>query len=412
MTTNDTTIGALPSGHAEWRSFPAPPFRALLWLALYLGTTWGVLEVLASGGAAWLRGGIVALALFSTIPLLSFLMGGGWRTYPGAAFRLFVMRPFWYVQLLLPLVAAAGLTGAIAGLPFGHSLAAGRIMALATLTVLGVLLVLGYFGSRRLVVREVMAYLPGLPGEFEGLRVVQLSDLHVGPHSPRSFLTRVARTVGTLAPDLIVVTGDLIDDRAEDVTPYSEAFGGLAAPHGVYLIPGNHDIYAGWSAVQRGLRESLDAHVLVNESRVITRGEARLAIVGIGDPAARRGPDSHAGPDLARAFGPVPDDVTALVLAHNPVLWPAIARRAGTVTLSGHTHWGQFAIPGLGWSLASPFLEHAMGAHASGGALLYIHPGTGYWGIPFRLGAAPEVAVITLRRASESAIVSGPPRAA
>jgi len=93
------------------------------------------------------------------------------------------------------------------------------------------------------------------------------------------------------------------------------------------------------------------------------------------------------------------------VLAHNPALWPAIARRGASLTLSGHTHHGQFSIPRLGWSLASPFLEHAMGVHRLGGSLLYIHPGTNYWGIPFRIGALPEVTVLTLRQAQESDIV-------
>lgn len=85
-----------------------------------------------------------------------------------------------------------------------------------------------------------------------------------------------------------------------------------------------------------------------------------------------------------------------MVLAHNPVLWPELAERGAALTLSGHTHYGQLAIPGLGWSLASPFLEHAMGVHRRGGATLYIHPGTNFWGIPFRLGTPPQVAVITL----------------
>src|SRR5262249_4983791 len=73
------------------------------------------------------------------------------------------------------------------------------------------------------------------------------------------------------------------------------------------------------------------------------------------------------------------------------------------LTLSGHTHWGQFALPMLGWSLASPFLAHAMGAHTSDDAVLYISPGTGYWGIPFRIGARPEVTLVTLRRATTAA---------
>jgi hypothetical protein len=88
-----------------------------------------------------------------------------------------------------------------------------------------------------------------------------------------------------------------------------------------------------------------------------------------------------------------------IALAHNPALWPALAKRGVALTLSGHTHWGQFALPSLGWSLASPFLTHAMGAYREEGSLLYINPGTGYWGIPFRIGALPEVTLVRLRRA-------------
>ncbi len=99
----------------------------------------------------------------------------------------------------------------------------------------------------------------------------------------------------------------------------------------------------------------------------------------------------------------MPEDATVVAFAHNPALWPSLASRGVALTLSGHTHWGQFALPRLGWSLASPFLAHAMGAHTSEDAVLYISPGTGYWGIPFRIGARPEVTLVTLRRAKEAA---------
>ena len=87
-----------------------------------------------------------------------------------------------------------------------------------------------------------------------------------------------------------------------------------------------------------------------------------------------------------------------VALAHNPALWPALAQRAVPLTLSGHTHYGQLAIPRLGWSAASAFLDLAMGAHRQGDALLYISPGTNYWGVPFRIGTPPEVTVLTLQR--------------
>jgi uncharacterized protein len=92
-----------------------------------------------------------------------------------------------------------------------------------------------------------------------------------------------------------------------------------------------------------------------------------------------------------------------VALAHNPVLWPALAKRGVALTLSGHTHHGQFSIPRLGWSLASPFIQHAMGMHEDGGSVLYINPGTNYWGVPFRIGALPEITVVTLRSGASAA---------
>ena len=149
----------------------------------------------------------------------------------------------------------------------------------------------------------------------------------------------------------------------------------------------------------------------MNDSRLVERLGSRLAIVGTGDPAAgtRRGrvPNESAAPDVERALAHVPPSTTVVAFAHNPALWPGLAERGVALTLSGHTHWGQLALPRLGWSLASPFLEHAMGGHRAGDALLYINPGTGYWGIPFRLGAFPEITIVTLRGAEEAALSVG-----
>jgi predicted MPP superfamily phosphohydrolase len=267
------------------------------------------------------------------------------------------------------------------------------------LAIVGTILALGYIGSKRLVVRRVDVDVPGLPASFDGLRIAQLSDLHVGPHIPSRFLDRVVRTTQTLAPDLIAVTGDLIDDRAEDVGVYAKKLGGLSAPLGVYMIPGNHDVYAGWEEVEAALRAANLGTVMVNEAVTVRRGNDEIVLVGTGDPAGGRRGSSRAAPDIDRAMADVPRDAKVIAFAHNPALWPKLAERGVALTLSGHTHWGQFALPRLGWSLASPFLEHAMGAHIIDDAQLYISPGTGYWGIPFRLGASPEVTLVTLRRA-------------
>jgi hypothetical protein len=380
--------------------------------AVYLAAAWGILVTLASGlfpGAGVLT---LTLAVYTTLPLVAFVRWRGWPFYPGAAFRLFVVRPFWYAQLILPLVSAAGLIGLIVGAPFGHALLAGRMLAGVVLAIVAAVLGMGYLGARRLVVRNVDAVMPGLAPEFDGLRIAQLSDLHVGPHTSRRFLQRVVEATQSLVPDVIAVTGDLIDDRAEDVAVYARALGALNAPLGVYMIPGNHDVYAGWDDVERNLRSARLGTVLVNETRLLHRGGATIAIVGTGDPAGGQRGASRVAPDVERALEEVPSSVTVIAFAHNPKLWPALAARGVALTLSGHTHWGQLALPHFGWSLASPFLEHAMGGHSQQDALLYISPGTGYWGIPFRLGAPSEVTLVTLRRGESGATRVHPARAA
>jgi predicted MPP superfamily phosphohydrolase len=257
--------------------------------------------------------------------------------------------------------------------------------------------VAGYAGSRRLRLTHIVAEWPDLPPALDGLRVAQISDTHVGPQTSRRFLARVVRLVSEARPDLIAVTGDLVDDYAGDVAHYAAALGALHAPLGVFVCPGNHDVYANWPAVRTRLA-ALPLTVLVNEARTVTHRGAPLVVVGTGDPAGGRGGSAGGAPDVPAALDGVDGDAVVLALAHNPALWPQLFARGVMLTLSGHTHWGQLAIPSRGWSLASPFNTYAMGAYREGRALLYVHPGTNYWGIPFRLGARPEVAVVELRR--------------
>ncbi|HXY29394.1 MAG TPA: metallophosphoesterase [Gemmatimonadaceae bacterium] len=359
---------------------------------------------LVPGGAST----FVALAFLLTgLPLGLFIWIRTHGGYPGAPFRLLVMRPFWYAQLTLLL---SGLVGAVVGLaasPFGAAQSAGRWAVALTAGACVLLSIIGYFGSRRLLVRHMTATIAGLPPAFDGLRITHISDTHVGPHTSRRHLARVRAAVEKSEPAMIAVTGDLVDDHAADVAHYAETLGGLAAPLGVYAIPGNHEVYAGWVAVRDALGE-VALTVLVNEARILDYRGERLAVVGLGDPAAGRHPSpSLPAPDVDAALASVPHGTVTVALAHNPALWPALAARGVSLTLSGHTHWAQLALPWRGWSLANVFLELAMGVYQRGEALLYIHPGTNYWGIPFRIGALPEVAVITLRTGNASAM-SGP----
>lgn len=379
-----------------------------------MSTFFTVLAVLVTwNGALWLLLGwlfapvvpggwrlLTAIAVLLLLPVFVLAQGFGGDAYPSTFTRIWVLRPFWYGQLFLPFLAAAALLGVLVGLVFGVPQQAGRGAAGAMGAALLLFSIWGYFGTRQLVVKPLEVSFPELPAGLNGMRIVQLSDLHVGPHTPPRFLARIAEAVERADPDLIVLTGDQVDDFARDVEPLGEGLGGISAPLGVIAVAGNHDVYAGWAAVRRGM-EGIGWTVLVNEAIPIERNGVRFWIAGTGDPAGRGGPtgaDSSVIPDVERTLAPVRADEFTLALAHNPALWPELAAHGVDLTLSGHTHYGQFAIPKLGWSLASPFLKYAMGTYREGDSVLYINPGTNYWGIPLRVGTPPEVTVVTLQR--------------
>ena len=385
-----------------------------LWKVVAVALVWDGVLWLVVGGliASVLPGGwrtVLVVAILAFLPFLVLLRGLGGDAYPSAFVRIWVLRPFWYAQLALLLLALSGLAGMLAGLPFG---AAGKLGRWA-IAVVGVFLILGavwgYMGTKRLVVRPLDLHFPELAPALDGIRIVQLSDLHVGPNTSVRHLSRIAEAVRNAEPDLIVLTGDQVDDFARDVEPLGRAFGGLTAPLGVIAVAGNHDVYAGWSAVRKGM-ERIGWTVLVNESIPIEVNGARFWVAGTGDPAGRGGPggaDPSVIPDVERTLAGVPDGEFVLALAHNPSLWPELAARGVELTLSGHTHYGQIAIPRLGWSVASLFLEHAMGTYRNGNSVLYINPGTNYWGIPLRIGTPPEVTVVKLHRDPAGAAVDG-----
>jgi len=374
-----------------------------VFLSVFVGSWLIVGALLAPVAGGWWT--IAAAALVLTVgPLTVLFRSRGSTHYPGKAVRLFVFRPMWYAQLLLILSALGGLVGMVAALPFGAAGRGGR-GAIALIAIVYVLFAMvGYAGSRRFVVASLTVTLPSLPEALDGLRIAQICDTHVGPHTSRAQLSRIASAVRGAKPDLIAVVGDLIDDFAPDVDVYRRAFGDLAAPLGVYIVPGNHEVYAGWSEVLPRLRE-LSQTVLVNESRVLEHRGVRIAIGGTGDPAAGRipGPGVPA-PDIVATLAGIPQGVFTIVLAHNPALWPPLAAAGVPLTLSGHTHWGQLSVNRAGWSIANVFLELAMGAYRRGESLLYVSPGTNYWGIPFRIGARAELSVLTLTRGSRAGI--------
>ena len=239
----------------------------------------------------------------------------------------------------------------------------------------------GYLDEARRIVDEAVTGYRGLPAEPDPAGLLAPAV---------AWAVAEAASAGRHLPVVVDARGDKLSKQTK-APPIEEI--GYAKALGDALRFLGHD-------APRGL-EAAGQRVLVNDAVELRRGGAALWLVGTGDPAGlgfTRGGGGAAAPDIPRALAGVPPGAFVVCLAHNPVLWPALAGHGVRLTLSGHTHHGQLSVPRLDWSLASVFLEHAMGSHRTGDSLLYINPGTNYWGLPFRLGALPEVTVLTLRR--------------
>ena len=255
----------------------------------------------------------------------------------------------------------------------------------------------GYYQARRTpAVRRIDVPVADLPPALEGLRIVQISDLHVGPTIKGPFVERLVSRVQELQPDLIAFTGDLADGTVEQLAPHTAALGRLTAPLGVYSCTGNHEYYSGveeWTAQAR----RLGFDVLINEVRHIDRGGGRLAVAGATDFSAGEMVPGHAS-DPAGALAGSDDADVRILLAHQPRSIEAASRAGCHLQLSGHTHGGQFVPWKYAVRLQQPFIA---GLHKVRGTWIYVHRGTGYWGPPLRLGAPSEIAVLTLVQTPE-----------
>jgi uncharacterized protein len=252
----------------------------------------------------------------------------------------------------------------------------------------------GFFEARRrAVIEEVTVPLKGLPGAFDGFRIVQFTDLHVGPTLKRDFVERVVGQVLDTRADLIAFTGDLVDGAVswlkDDVAPLAS----LAAPHGVYFVTGNHEYYSGAEAWIREA-DRLGFDVLMNEHRVLKKGGASLVLGGVTDYGAGDFIPAQAS-DAARAVAGAPGQTVKILLAHQPRSLFAAESVGFDLQLSGHTHGGQFFPWNYLAMMAQPYIK---GLHVHGKITVYVSRGTGYWGPPLRLATPPEITLLTLRK--------------
>lgn len=271
--------------------------------------------------------------------------------------------------------------------------------------------VMGWFafgfieGWKRLELKHITFTSPDLPPYFDGYRLVQITDFHLGSFPPgNDFVQKVVDATNNEEPDMILFTGDLVNNQASEVEPYLDTLGQLHASDGIYSIWGNHD-YCEYGnnhsigALKRnrrmlyGFQESLGWHQLMNEHHVVSHGMASIAVIGVENPGQ---PPFTNRSNLKKAMKGLNPDMFKILLSHDPHHWRReVVGKKIQLTLAGHTHAGQLKIGK--WTPARMAFKEWGGAYRIGEQMLYVSSGIG-GSFPFRLGAWPELTVITLKR--------------
>jgi predicted MPP superfamily phosphohydrolase len=269
-----------------------------------------------------------------------------------------------------------------------------RSVTAMSVVVLAVIATAVGFAAARRRARIVNVDVPiqNLPAALHGFSIAQISDVHVGHAIRREYVDAIVDAVNGLRPDLIAVTGDIVDGPVGELGSHTAPLARLTARHGTFLVTGNHEYYAGagpWIAEFR----RLGLNVLLNEHAVLTHDGAPLVIAGVTDFSSHHfNPQQRSDP--AAALAGAPSNAGArILLAHQPRSASAAATAGYDLQLSGHTHGGQF----WPWNLFVRFQQpFTAGLHKLNQLWVYVSRGTGYWGPPNRFGAPSEITRLRL----------------
>jgi uncharacterized protein len=261
-------------------------------------------------------------------------------------------------------------------------------------------------------VRRIKLSFPNLPASFRGLKIVQISDIHSGSFDHRHPVERGVDMVMAENADIIFFTGDLVNNKAEEIKPYMDIFSRVKAPLGVYSTLGNHDYgdYVQWDTKEmkvQNLEELKQLHgkmgwkIMMNEHTVIEKGNEKIAVIGVENWSAKANFPKYG--DLGKAYSGLEGSEIPfkILLSHDPSHWDAQVNnnyKDIDLTLSGHTHGMQFGIeiPGFKWSPVKYMYRNWAGLYQQGKQYLYVNRGYGFLGYPGRLGIMPEITVIEL----------------
>lgn len=271
-------------------------------------------------------------------------------------------------------------------------------------------LVYGFGNKYRYQLKRVPLSFSNLPSSFRGLKIVQLSDIHCGSFADKRAVERGVEMVMKEKPDLILFTGDLVNNTADEMDDYIDVFNKLNAPLGVYSTLGNHDYgdYVSWNSKEekaanlerlKQVHATLGWRLLVNEHIVLEKGQDRIAVIGVENWSAKARFPKYG--DLKKAHGGTAQYPFKILMSHDPSHWDGEVRTQYPdidLTLSGHTHGMQFGveIPGFKWSPVQYVYRQWAGLHEEETQKLYVNRGYGFIGYPGRVGILPEITMIEL----------------
>ncbi len=267
-----------------------------------------------------------------------------------------------------------------------------RALAAGTLTVGGIGVLRGTLNAfEDPEINEVTVKLDRLPPRAHGLSIVQITDVHAAPWTSENFIRRLVERTNALKPDIIAITGDLVDADVAQIGQKVSVLGKLSARYGVFFVTGNHEYYVGtdeWLA----MLEKLGMKILTNSGVAL---ENSIYLAGIPDRTVRRvDPTGRRDfPDIARALASRPADLPVVLLAHQPRDIDLSSSAGVDLQLSGHTHGGQIWPFGALVMASQPYLS---GLHRHGPTQIYVSRGAGTWGPPIRIGAPAELTKIVL----------------
>jgi predicted MPP superfamily phosphohydrolase len=293
----------------------------------------------------------------------------------------------------------AGLIGRVSGHaifdPSRRAFTARLLGGAALTTMAGVTAAAVHATRRPVAVKRVEILLDRLPASADGMRIVQLCDMHVGGLLGRPFVEQVVATSNQLNPDVIAIVGDLVDGTIAQLRPTIAPMADLRARHGVFFVTGNHEYYSS-SGAQAWMDEidRMGIRVLRNQRVPVGVGPAGFDLAGVPDRTAAS--FAHDGPrqDVGAAMAGRDPSRAVVLLAHQPLAVHQAVRHGVDLQLSGHTHGGQIWPWGALVRLQQPFIR---GLHRVRDTQVYVSCGTGFWGPPMRLGAPAEITEIVLR---------------